>query len=112
MRQNQNTNALGSASERSTNDVDVFPPGIVVVGQKNNVCATQKYCMFGFPLFCTASAARCRDIPRAKQVDLAFALDNKDRMICRDSFGQLPNPIWQYRNALDVPQPLAGAIWI
>ena len=80
-REDENADTLGNADERSADDIDVLPSGVVVIGNKNNVCTAKKLSVFGLPLLRAAAIAGGRNTPRPKQIGLALAFDNENRMI-------------------------------
>jgi hypothetical protein len=51
VRQNQHANALGNADKRNTDFVNMLPPGVIVIGNKNDISAVQVSECSGFHFF-------------------------------------------------------------
>jgi hypothetical protein len=63
--------------------------------------------VFGLPLLRTASATRCRDIPRPQQIHFRFAFGDKDRLAIADGFDQIGKSIRYDRRTFDAVNPIA-----
>ena len=51
-RQHENAYTLGNAGERSADDIDVLPSGVIIIGNEDNISTAKKFsCVSGFHFF-------------------------------------------------------------
>jgi hypothetical protein len=62
----------------------VLPSSIVIVRKQKHSGTAQELRVLWFPFLSTAGAARSRNAPRPKQINLCFAFDDQNRLTSGD----------------------------
>jgi hypothetical protein len=106
----EETNTRRLADERAGNGLGMIPSGLVVVGQHDDIGASELIGVGLPPLAGTARIAGRHDAKVRQRLDILLALDDEHTPLRGDRFGQVGQAVENAGNALEIPDPATLAV--